>query len=61
MTPYQQHAAYGHVTCRFSPNGVQIIEECSQCGMRFLHDPCFGYPITMRTYPPLRWDAESTS
>lgn len=60
MTPYQRHAQEGHIMTRYSPNGVQIIEECPNCGQRFLHDPCIGYPVTMRTYPPLRWTSEHT-
>jgi hypothetical protein len=51
MTPYDQHAALGHDVSRYSPNGVDIIEECSTCGARFLHNPCIGYPVTMRPAP----------
>lgn len=48
-TPYQNHQALQHRTTRYSPDGFQIIEECSECLARFLHDPCIGYPITL--YP----------
>ena len=47
MTPYKQHEALGHKTTTHSPNSVDIIEECPECGARFLHSPCTGYPITL--------------
>ncbi len=45
MTPYQKHKNLNHKTTYFSPNGVDQIEECLDCGMRFLHNPCIGYPL----------------
>lgn len=48
-TPYERHAALGHHTTQYSPNGVDKIEECTECPMRFLHNSAFGYPITL--YP----------
>lgn len=50
MTPYENHKKLNHKTSRYSPNGRQIIEECSICGMRFLHDPIIGYPVTLTSY-----------
>jgi hypothetical protein len=47
QTPYQRHAALGHHMSRYSPNGIDIIEECDDCPLRFIHSPCVGYPITM--------------
>lgn len=46
-TPYERHAELDHHMTRHSPNGVDIIEECSDCGMRWLHNPAIGYPVTM--------------
>ena len=46
MTPYQQHQATGHATVRSSPNGVDVIEECTTCGARFLHAPV-GPPLSL--------------
>ena len=48
LTPYQLHAALGHSTTSFSPDGVVCIEECSECGMRFLHSPAFKCPLWIR-------------
>ena len=50
MTPYQNHDRLGHHRMTwYSPNGVDIIEECSEpgCGARFLHTPAIGHPITL--------------
>ena len=47
-TPYQLHGQLGHHTTTFSPNGIDIIEECETCGARFLHNPAIGYPVSMR-------------
>lgn len=47
VTPYQKHAALNHAPMsRYSPNSVDIIEECD-CGARFMHNPCIGYPVTL--------------
>lgn len=52
MTPYNEHKEIAaetpadHRITRHSPNGVDLIEECS-CGRRFLHNPCIGYPLTL--------------
>jgi hypothetical protein len=46
-TPYEKHSKLGHKTVRHSPNGIDIIEECTTCGMRWLHNPSVGYPVTM--------------
>ena len=48
MTPYQKHAKLKHKTSQYSPNGVDIIEECEDCYMQFLHTPAIGYPVTIR-------------
>ncbi len=47
MTPYQKHQALEHESTFYSPNGVDEVEECADCYMRFLHNPCIGYPITL--------------
>ena len=47
-TPYEKHKKLGHKMGRYSPNGITIIEECEDCGARFLHNPCDKYPVTMR-------------
>ncbi len=49
MTPYRNHERLGHNMTRYSPNGVDIIEECSEpgCGARFLHNPAIDHPITL--------------
>lgn len=47
MTPYEKHAALNHKISRNSPNGVDIIETCLTCGAKWLHNPCYGYPISM--------------
>ena len=46
-TPYHLHARMRHRMTRYSPNGVDIIEECADCGARFLHNPCIDYPVTL--------------
>ena len=48
-TPYQNHSLLGHTITRNSPNGVDVIEECSEpgCGARFLHNPAIGHPVTL--------------
>jgi len=51
MTPYQKHAQLDHKTSRYSPNGIDIIEECDECHMRFLHNPAIGYPVTIPPNP----------
>lgn len=47
-TPYQRHKQLGHKTVNHSPDGVDIVEECTECPMRWVHNPCIGYPVTMR-------------
>ncbi len=47
MTPYKLHAELGHTMTRFSPNGIETIEECEDCGARWLHNPAIGYPVRM--------------
>ena len=51
MTPYELHESMGHRMTRYSPNGVDIIEECQDCGLRFLHNPSIGYPVTLDPVP----------
>lgn len=51
MTPYQAHQATGHATVRTSPNGVDVIEECPSCGVRFLH-AVDGPPLSLTPIPP---------
>ena len=48
MTPYERHAKLKHKMTRYSPDGFVIIEECTECPVRFLHDPLVGYPVMMR-------------
>ena len=52
-TPYQRHVHTRHATTFYSPDGFVKVEECAVCGMRFLHDPCIGYPVTLYHYPEL--------
>jgi len=52
-TPYKKHSELKHKTTWYSPDSFQQIEECTICGMRFLHDPIIGYPITMIKYPSI--------
>lgn len=47
MTPYRLHEMKEHKITRYSPNGVDIIEECEECKARFLHNPCIGFPVTL--------------
>lgn len=47
MTPYQTHETLGHAVTRYSPNGIDVIEECSVCGARYLLAPGHA-PATMR-------------
>lgn len=51
MTPYRLHDALNHHMTRYSPNSVDIIEECTDCGARFLHNPDSEYPITLDSMP----------
>jgi hypothetical protein len=46
-TPYQEHAQLGHKTTWHSPNGIDRIETCTDCGQRFLHRALCPYPETM--------------
>lgn len=55
MTPFEQHATLGHDMTRSSPDGVDMIDECDTCGMRWLHKPAIAYPITLR--PTKEWYA----
>ena len=49
MTPYQKHKELNHKMGRYSPNGIDIIEECDTCGARFLWHPGDEYaPISLR-------------
>lgn len=52
MTPYERHQQRNHQMTRYSPNGVDIIEECTNCGARWLHNPAIGYPVTLRPKDP---------
>lgn len=56
-TPYEAHQKTGHHMTRHSPNGLDIIEECSVCGMRWLHHPGNDWPITL--WPPLKVTART--
>jgi hypothetical protein len=47
LTPYEKHKLLGHKTTWYSPDSYQKIEECSECPMRFLHDPGIGYPTML--------------
>ena len=47
-TPYEQHKHdCGGDFTKHSPNGIDTIEECTDCGQRFLHNPVFRIPITL--------------
>ena len=46
-TPYEKHQKLNHKMTRYSPDSFVIIEECTVCGMRFLHNPAIGYPVTL--------------
>ena len=48
MTPYEKHQELRHKMTRYSPDGFVIIEECETCGMRFLHHPFIGFPVTLQ-------------
>ena len=51
-TPYERHAAQGHGPMgRYSPNGLDIIEECDHCGARFMHRGIIGDTVTLRPDP----------
>ncbi len=47
MTPYQRHAAFGHKTTWHSPNGVDKVEECADCGQRWLYQATTGWVLTL--------------
>lgn len=53
-TPYEKHKETGHHTTRYSPNGIDIIEECEECGMRWLHHPGDKWPVTMAPAPKIQ-------
>jgi len=46
MTPYQAHEKLGHKPTRYSPDGMDIIEEC-ECGARFLFPALSDRPISL--------------
>ena len=46
-TPYEIHATLNHETSRYSPDGLETIEECDDCGQRWQHNPVIGYPVTL--------------
>ena len=37
MTPYARHQTQNHATTISSPDGINTVEECTDCGLRFLH------------------------
>lgn len=50
-TPYESHKQLSHEISRMSPNSIDIIEECSTCGARFLMPNAFNaekHPISLR-------------
>jgi ribosomal protein L32 len=47
MTPYKLHAEQKHRVTLYSPNGIDRVEECQDCGARFLHNPAIGYPLRL--------------
>jgi hypothetical protein len=47
MTPYENHKTLAHKMTRYSPNGIDIVEECEECEARFIHNPSIGYPVTL--------------
>lgn len=51
MTPHERHAQEGHKTSFCSPNGLDKIEECEECGMRFFWAATEDHPITLRPKP----------
>ena len=48
ITPYEKHLRLGHKVVRYSPNGIDLIEECKECVYRFLHTPGRDYPVKLR-------------
>ena len=47
MTPYQQHHTVNHHSTFYSPNGIDVIEECADCGARWLHHFAYSFPLTL--------------
>lgn len=52
MTPYEAHKALSHATSRYSPNGIDTIEECIECGRRWLFHPTDEYSIELPPHHP---------
>lgn len=51
-TPYQRHVGLEHRNVsRYSPNGFDVIDECADCQLCFLHSPFQEYPHTIYRYP----------
>ena len=36
MTPYERHREMGHKVTHYSPNGIDVVEECCECNYRAL-------------------------
>lgn len=47
MTPYERHAEFGHKTTWHSPDGINKVEECADCGQRWIHKWEEKYPLTL--------------
>ena len=47
MTPYEKHKTLDHETTWHSPDGFCKVEECTDCGARFLHSPIEKYPRSL--------------
>ena len=50
ISPYLLHARKHHKVTWNSPDGINKIEECSQCGMRFLHHISNKYPTALSPF-----------
>ena len=49
-TPYQDHQEMRHKMSRYSPNGVDSIEECTTCLRAWIRKPDSEYPIELRNW-----------
>jgi hypothetical protein len=52
-TPYETHASHKHHVTTHSPNGIDLIEECTECPARFLvHHTEPEFPRQLDPLPP---------
>ena len=47
MTPYEQHALLEHALTKYSPNGVDLIEQCTVCAAQWLWLSTLDYPLPL--------------